>query len=206
MMLIPSSFRKGISLPVKRKKFRLAIQSRNSISENPNNIFRTRLGACNVSFKYLYRDASNYKLHGEAIFTNYTFMTTDEIEKQIRACLKEGEFFIARQVYIEECFFDVLHKEDDHPWHEFDYVEVTTEPAFDPANWNQHKHKRDITDFMAELDKANRAGWDEMKVRADVASMQEKQKDRLKQAFNLGEDILKWSHPNLTCWRCPSRR
>ena len=191
MMLMPSSFRKRIPFPVKRKKFRLAIQSRNSIDENPKNLFRTRLGACNVSFKYLYRDASNYKLHGEAVFTNYTFVPIDEIEKQIHSCLKEGEFFIARQVNIEERFFDVLHEDDDHPWHESDHVEVTTEPAFDPENWNQHKHKRDITEFIAELDKANHAGWDEMKVRADVASMQEKQKDKLKQAFNLGEDILK---------------
>ena len=191
MILMTNLFRKRIPFPIKRKKFRLTDQTRNSVAENPNNPFRTRLGPCNVSFKYLYRDASNYKLHGEAVFTNFTFMPIDEIEKQIRSCLKDGEFFIARQVNIEERFFDVLHEEDDHPWHEFNLVEMTTEPAFDPENWNQHNRKRDITEFIAELEKANRAGWDEMKVRADVAGMQEKQKDKLKQTLESGEDILK---------------
>ena len=130
MILMTNPFRKRVPFPIKRKKL--------SIAENPKTLFRTRLGSSNVSFKYLYRDASNYKLHGEAVFTNSTFMPIDEIEKQIRSCLKDGEFFIARQVNIEERFFDVLHKDDDHPWHEFNLVEITTEPAFDPENWNQH--------------------------------------------------------------------
>ena len=191
MTLMTNSFRKRVPFPIKRKKFRLTDQTRNSVAENPKNLFRTRLGACNVSFKYLYRDASNYKLHGEAVFTNFTFLPIDEIEKQIRSCLKDGEFFIARQVNIEERFFDVLHEDDDHPWHEFNLVEMTTEPAFDPENWNQHKHKRDITEFVAELEKAKRGGWDELKVRADVAGMQGNQKDKLKQTLESGEDILK---------------
>ena len=41
----------------------------------------------NVSFKYLYRDASNYKLHGEAVFSNTTFISIEDIEKQIRSSL-----------------------------------------------------------------------------------------------------------------------
>ena len=146
------------------------------------------MGPCNVSFKYLYRDASNYKLHGEAVFTNHTFIAINEIEKQIRANLRDSEFFIAQQINIEDRFFDVLHDDDDHPWHEFNLVEMTTEPAFDPENWNHHKHKRDITEFITELEKANRAGWDEMKVRADIASMQEKIKRDLKQALEAGRD------------------
>ncbi len=191
MILMTNPFRKRVPFPTKHKKLRLTDQTRNSVAENPGNLFRTRLGAYNVSFKYLYRDASNYKLHGEAVFTNSTFIPIDEIEKQIRSCLKDGEFFIARQVNIEERFFDVLHEEDDHPWHEFNLVEMTTEPAFDPENWNQHNRKRDITEFIAELEKAKRVGWDELKVRADVAGMQGKQKDKLKQTLESGEDILK---------------
>ena len=191
MTLMTNPFRKRVPFPIKRKKLRLTGQTRNSVAENPGNLFRTRLGPCNVSFKYLYRDASNYKLHGGAVFTNHTFMSIDEIEKQIRSCLKDSEFFIARQVNIEERFFDILHDDDDHPWHEFNLVEMTTEPAFDPENWNEHKHKRDITEFIAELEKAKRVGWDELKVRADVASMQGNQKDKLKQTLESGEDILK---------------
>lgn len=190
MMLSPNSFRKRVPHP----NFRLTLQARNSIAEKSKNLCTTRLGACNVSFKYLYRDASNYKLYGEAVFSNHTFISIEEAEKQIRSYLRDGEFFIARQVNIEERFFDVLHDgiaSNDHPWHEFNLVEMTTEPAFDPENWNQRKHKRDITEFIADLEKANRAGWDETNVRADVAKMLVRQKRDLKQAFDYGEDILR---------------
>ncbi|MBI3340134.1 MAG: hypothetical protein HY022_08390 [Chloroflexi bacterium] len=142
----------------------------------------------NICFRYLYRDASNYKQHGEAVFTNHSLMPTEEIEKQIRACLKDGEFFIARQVNIEERFFDALY-EDDHPWHEFSRVETTSKPAFDPEYWN--KHKRDIAEFIADLEKVQRAGWDETQVRGDVAGLMARQKDELKRAFDAGEDVLK---------------
>lgn len=144
----------------------------------------------NICFCYLYRDASNYKQHGEAVFTNHGLLLIEEIEKQIRAFLKEGEYFIAQQVNIEERFFDALY-EDDHPWHEFSRVEATTEPAFDPEYWNMHKHKRDIAEFIADLEKAHHAGWDEMQVRGDVARLMARQKDELKRAFDAGEDVLK---------------
>jgi len=178
------------SLPIKRNTLCPFPRFRISIAEGRRHFCTTRLGSSNVSFKYLYRDASNYKLHGEAVFTNQTFVSIEEVEKQIRSLLQDGEFFIARQVNIEERFFDLLD-DDDHPWHEFNLVEMTTEPPFDPENWNQHKHKRDIAEFIMELEKAKRAGWDEMNVRADVASMQKKQKDKLKQDFDLDEGILK---------------
>lgn len=134
----------------------------------------------NIRFCYLYRDASNYKQHGEAVFTNHTRMSLDEVEKQIRACLKDGKYFIAQQVNMEERFFDALC-EDDHPWHEFSRVEATTEPAFDPEHWNEYKCKRDITEFIAELEKAHSAGWDEMNVREDLAHQFTEQKRALRQ-------------------------
>lgn len=137
-------------------------------------------GSLNVSFKYLYRDAGNYKLHGEAVFTNSTSLCIEEIEKQIRACLQDGEFFIARQVHIEERFFDVLNEEEDHSWHEFCLVEMTGDPAFDP----RHDHKRDVTEFIADLEKANRDGWDETNVRADLMEMLEKQKLEMKRTLD----------------------
>jgi len=133
----------------------------------------------NLSFQYLYRDASNYKLHGETIFTNQTGLSLEEIEKRIRACLRDGEFFIARQVHIEERFFDVLDEQDDHPWHEFAQVALTNEPIWDPDGIPE----RDITDFLAELEKAHVAGWDEMNVRDDIKRLLEKQKARLKQTL-----------------------
>lgn len=143
----------------------------------------------NICFRYLYRDASNYKQHGEAVFTNHGRLPVKDIEKQIRAFLKDSENFIARQVNIEERFFDALY-EDDHPWHEFSRVEVTTQTAFDPENGSEQKHKRDITEFIADLEKAHRAGWDEMQVRGDVARLMARQKDVLKRAFDAGENVL----------------
>jgi hypothetical protein len=134
----------------------------------------------NVLFKYMYRDASNYKQHGEAIFTNHSFLALDEIETQIRTCLSEGKYFIARQVHIEECFFDALY-DDDHPWHEFERVEVTTLAPFDPDYWSECQHRRDITEFIAELEKVHTAGWDEMDVRPDVKGLLQHRKAERRQ-------------------------
>ncbi len=157
--------------------------TRNSVAQNP---LRPSAPASNVSFQYLYRDASNYKLHGEAIFTNTTGLSIEEVEKRIRSFLKDGEFFIARQVHIEERFFDVLDAQDDHPWHEFARVEVTAEPCWDPDGVPE----RDVTEFLVELEKAHTEGWNEMNVRADVKRLMEKQKEKLRKAFERGEDPL----------------
>ena len=130
----------------------------------------------NIRFAYMYRDACNYKQHGETIFSNEKYLCLEEIEKQIRSLLNDGEFFIARQIHLEERFFDALY-DDDHPWHEFVRVETTNDPVFDP----EHELKRDITEFLAELEKAHRAGWDEMNVREDLARQFTQQKRALKQ-------------------------
>ena len=143
----------------------------------------------NVKFKYIYRDASNYKQHGVAVFSNPDHLPLDEIEKQIRACLQDGERFIARQVLIEERFFDMLH-DDDHPWHEFNGLDTTVQALFDPDHWNQKGHRRTINEFLADLEAAHRAGWDETQVRPDVAALQERQKQSLKAALKQGKDIL----------------
>ena len=130
----------------------------------------------NIRFAYLYRDAGNYKRHGEAVLTNEKRLPVDEIEKKVRVCLSDGAYFIARQVHLEERFFDTLYG-DDHPWHEFVRVETTDHPAFDP----QHDPIRDIAEFLADLENAHRAGWDEMNVHADLARRFEEQKRAMKQ-------------------------
>jgi hypothetical protein len=130
----------------------------------------------NIRFAYLYRDAGNYKQNGEAIFGNKDALPIGEIGKQIRSFLHDGEFFIARQVHIEERFFDAPN-DDDHPWHEFVCVTPTPDPVFDPG------HNRDIVEFLADLEKAHRAGWGETQVRADLAHLLAEQKRALKQAY-----------------------
>jgi len=143
----------------------------------------------NICFTYLYRDASNYKQHGEVIFSNETLLPIEEIKKRIRSSLKDGEFFIARQIHLEKRFFDALY-DDDHPWHEFVRVTTTDDPIFDPENWKIHKHKRDITQFLAELDKARCSGWDEMNAREDLVRQFLKQKSVLQQRIEPGGEGL----------------
>jgi hypothetical protein len=77
--------------------------------------------------------------------------------------------------YREERFFDVVSN-DDHPWHEVVMLEATSDPTFDPIP----ERKRDITEFLADLDKAHRAGWDEMNVRDDLIKQLDKEKCELK--------------------------
>jgi len=129
----------------------------------------------NTRFIYLYRDASNYKQHGEVIFSNETQITLEEIDQQILSLLSEGLFFIAQQVQLEERFFAVI-SEDDHPWHEFVQVESTTDPIFDPVP----EAKRDIAQFLKQLEQAHNAGWDESQVRADLTHQIEKEREALK--------------------------
>ena len=139
----------------------------------------------NIRFLYMYRDASNYKQHGEAIFPNEKQLAVDEIEKQIRSFLSDGEYFIARQVHLEERFFDALY-DDDHPWHEFVCVEETSASAFDPES----DHQRDIAELLSELEAAHWTGCDEMNVREDLSKQLTEQKQALKQILELAGDGL----------------
>ncbi|HAX71751.1 MAG TPA: hypothetical protein PK152_02770 [Anaerolineales bacterium] len=129
----------------------------------------------NIRFIYLYRDASNYKQHGEVILSNETQLTVEEIDTQIRSLLSDGLFFIAGQMQLEERFFAVVN-EDDHPWHEYVQVEATTDPTFDPVP----EAKRDITQFLQELEQAHHTGWDDTQVREDLVRQIEKERQSLK--------------------------
>lgn len=129
----------------------------------------------NIRFTYLYRDASNYKQHGEAILSNETHLTLEEVDQTIRSLLSDGSFFIARQVQLEERFFAIVN-EDDHPWHEFVQVEMTTDPTFDPVP----EAKRDIVQFLQELKQVHNTGWDEIQVRADLIQQIDKERRELK--------------------------
>jgi len=139
----------------------------------------------NIRFAYIYRDASNYKQHGEVILPNETRLPVEEVDQKIRAFLSDGLFFIARQIQVEERFFDVV-SEDDHPWHEYGRVEATTDPVFDPVP----KEKRDIAQFLKQLEQAHHAGWDEKQVREDLIQQIEKERQELKRWLaSRGEDV-----------------
>jgi hypothetical protein len=107
----------------------------------------------NIRFIYLYRDAGNFKQHGDVTLSNELQQTVEEIDQKIRSLLSDGCFFIAQQIQLEERFFAAVN-EDDHPWHEFVQVEATTDPTFDPIP----ETKRDITQFLKELEQVLHAG------------------------------------------------
>ena len=132
-----------------------------------------------IRFAYLYRDAGNYKQHGEVILSNETRLTVEEVDKQIRSHLSDGSFFIARQVRVAERFFTVIN-DDDHPWHEYVQVEETTHPIFDPLPGEG----RDIAQFLKELEQAHRAGWDETQVREGLIQQIGREKQELKQRLD----------------------
>ena len=82
----------------------------------------------NTQIRYLYRDASNYKVENECVVTG-TF--TPEQIAQIMDCCDLGEYFIPSQVGLPEQRFDRYDAEEDHCWFELaeDGFEETAKPA-----------------------------------------------------------------------------
>ena len=82
----------------------------------------------NTRIRYLYRDASNYKVENECVVAG-TF--TQEQIAQIMGCCDLGEYFIPSQVGLPEQRFDRYDAEEDHCWFELseDGFEETTRPA-----------------------------------------------------------------------------
>ena len=79
----------------------------------------------NTQIRYLYRDASNYKMHNECVVAGE--LTPEQIT-QIMDCCDSGEFFIPSQVGLPEKRFA---PEDDHCWFELsaDGFTPTAKPA-----------------------------------------------------------------------------
>ena len=82
----------------------------------------------NTQIRYLYRDASNYKVENECVVAG-TF--TQEQIAQILDCCDLGEYFIPTQVGLPEQRFDRYDPEEDHCWFELseDGFEETAKPA-----------------------------------------------------------------------------
>lgn len=68
----------------------------------------------NTIFRYLYRDASDYKQYNECIVKG---AISEEEKKLIIGCLNDGEYFIPSQVGLPEQRFDKITM-DDHCWFE----------------------------------------------------------------------------------------
>ena len=115
----------------------------------------------NILFEYIYRDASNWKKHGGAVFTNESGIPLADIEARIRTTLCDGEWFKAEMVALETCFFNPPEEqtEDDHPWHEFERVSETDRPPSDPA----YSARRDIAEFLRAMEIGKARSWEEEK-------------------------------------------
>jgi len=101
----------------------------------------------NILFRYMYRDGSNNKQHGYAVFANAGKSTLAEIEARIRAALWDGRFK-AEMFDLETCFFSDEPADDDRPWHEFVDAVETDLPPCDPAACGP----RDISEFVRALE------------------------------------------------------
>lgn len=83
-------------------------------------------------FKYLYRDASNYKAFGAVAVAG---QFSEDERANIRQQLESGQFFIAEQIGVPP-LYDQLYRwsdgpiSDDHCWHEFErFEEVGERPS-----------------------------------------------------------------------------
>ena len=79
----------------------------------------------NIKLSYLYRDAGNYKLFGEEVFSNPENLMISEIETRIKSNLIDGEFFVAEEWGLVPLKFEETDDELDHDWHEYEGLEIT---------------------------------------------------------------------------------
>lgn len=104
----------------------------------------------NTRFEYLYRDGSNYKRWGAVVFSGIATVT---MKSRLMTALESSQLFIAHQVRVPELFFAGSIDADDHCFHEFADVVQCNEPADDA-------HGRTFEEFVSELERAVRDGWD----------------------------------------------
>lgn len=108
----------------------------------------------NIKFKYLYRDAGNYKKRGGVVFSDPDDLAIGAITKALQRSFLADGLFIAHQIRIPEVFLsaDDGVTEDDHCFHEFDSVEVSSEVPND-------MHRRSIREFIVEVMREGNRGW-----------------------------------------------
>ncbi len=80
----------------------------------------------NLEFKYLYRDAGNFKSFSSVIVANPDSLAAEDAESRLRECLIDGTYFIAELVQLPTLFPSPRIESLDHSWHEFETVEETT--------------------------------------------------------------------------------
>ena len=90
----------------------------------------------NIKFNYLYRDAGNYKIFGDLIFTNQKSTSLEIIDTAIRNNLIEGEYFIPEKWNIPRLNLGAYSLELDHDYHEFESLEETNDNPMEICDIN----------------------------------------------------------------------
>jgi hypothetical protein len=73
----------------------------------------------NIEFKYMYRDAGNYKLFEEVVFLNPDNLHLELVDETIRRNLIDNEFFSPLKWGLKKPSFSKPVLELDHDWCEY---------------------------------------------------------------------------------------
>ena len=106
----------------------------------------------NIKFKYLYRDAGNYKNYGFRVFRNPDNLSVSEIGKKFEASFLNGLYFIAEQIGLPELFHDDYPTLDDVSFHEYYGVEMSDEEGTDSS-------VQTIKQFAQKVMQESSTGW-----------------------------------------------
>lgn len=77
----------------------------------------------------MYRDAGNYKRHGEVVLSNENGIPISKVKSVIMNSLIEGEWFQPTLWNLPDLHFDDWDDELDVPYHELISIEETMEQA-----------------------------------------------------------------------------
>src|SRR6266849_481800 len=100
----------------------------------------------NVKLHYLYRDGSNYKKWADIVFSGADGLSIASATRVLRDAFLPDGLFIAHQVRVPEVFLaaeDDLTS-DDHCFHEFESVEMTSDTADDPCDRTFHQFTAEV--------------------------------------------------------------
>ncbi len=98
----------------------------------------------NIRFKYLYRDAGNFKNWGEVVFSNPHDVPADVITSMADRVLIDRTYFVAAKADIPDLHFAEYNKDLDHDWHEVNAFQPTDDPPNDVKD-------RKIEEFVESL-------------------------------------------------------
>ena len=114
-----------------------------------DNINNMKGSTVNTVIEYMYRDAYNYKQHGDVVVAGHD----DDLIGRLVASLDEGENFLPEEVglpNLRDGGWDTHHDDADHVWHEYVDAERTGRAPTDP---------RPLAELVAVFEAAAAAGW-----------------------------------------------